>query len=95
LLDDFAKSFKLADLTIVPEIYFVRDSVEAKEEINSQKLVERIRREGSEAVFIDGFDNICDYLKKNVVDGDLVVTMGAGDIWKVADEYIQWFGKNR
>ena len=95
LLDDFAKSFKLADLTIVPEIYFVRDSVEAKEEINSQKLVERIRREGSEAVFIDGFDNICDYLKKNVVSGDLVVTMGAGDIWKVADEYIQWFGKNR
>ena len=30
----------------------------------------------------------------NVNPGDLVVTMGAGDIWKVADEYIQWLRRN-
>ncbi|MFA5423343.1 MAG: UDP-N-acetylmuramate--L-alanine ligase [Phycisphaerae bacterium] len=92
LLDDFAESFKLADVTIVPEIYFVRDSELSKQEVNAQKLVERIRATGSEAVFIDGFAAICDYLAKNVGDGDLVVTMGAGDIWKVADEYIRRLG---
>jgi len=89
LLDDFAESFKLADVIIVPEIYFVRDSEASKKEVNSQILVERMRANGIDAVFIDNFGAICDYLKTNVTAGDLVVTMGAGDIWKVADEYIQ------
>ncbi|MBA7714517.1 UDP-N-acetylmuramate--L-alanine ligase [subsurface metagenome] len=94
LLDDFSESFKLADVTIVPEIYFVRDSQAAKKEVNSQILVERMRANGTEAVFIDSFGAICDYLKKNVKPHDLVVTMGAGDIWKVADGYIQWLRRN-
>ncbi|MHC4395369.1 MAG: UDP-N-acetylmuramate--L-alanine ligase [Planctomycetota bacterium] len=94
LLDDFAESFKLADVTIVPEIYFVRDSEAEKEQINSEILVERIRSNAAESVFIDGFEAIGDYLKKNVTNGDVVVTMGAGDIWKVADEYIQWLREN-
>ncbi len=89
LLEDFAESFKLANVTIVPEIYFVRDSVSNKKEVNSEILVERIRAKGSDALFIDSFETICDYLQRNVQAGDLVVTMGAGDIWKVADEYIQ------
>jgi len=94
LLDDFAESFKLADVTIVPEIYFVRDSESSRKAINSQMLVERIRSNGTEALFIDGFGAICEYLKENVAEGDLMVTMGAGDIWKVADDYIQWLGRN-
>jgi len=94
LLDDFAESFKLADVTIVPEIYFVRDSKSVKKEVNSQILVERMRANGTEAVFIDGFARICDYLRSGVKAGDVVVTMGAGDIWKVADEYIQWLREN-
>ena len=94
LLDDFAESFKLADVTIVPEIYFVRDSEQSKREVNARVLVDRIKTSGSDAVFIDGFGPICDYLKENVTAGDLVVTMGAGDIWKVADEYIQWLGRD-
>jgi UDP-N-acetylmuramate--alanine ligase len=89
LLDDFAESFNLADVTIVPEIYFVRDSELSREQVNAQKLVDRICRAGNEARFIDGFDKICEYLKENIQSGDLVVTMGAGDIWKVADEFIQ------
>jgi len=94
LLDDFAESFKLADVTIVPEIYFVRDTESAKREINAEILVERIRDNGAEAVFIKDFGAICDYLKENTAPGDLVVTMGAGDIWKVADEYIQRLREN-
>jgi UDP-N-acetylmuramate--alanine ligase len=95
LLNDFAESFKLADITIVPEIYFVRDSLESKKEVNAKLLVDKIRERGSQAMFIDGFDAICDYLTEQVREGDAVVTMGAGDVWKVADGYIQWLGKNR
>ena len=95
LLDDFAESFKLADITIVPEIYFVRDSLQSKKEVNAQVLVDRIRANASEAMFIDGFAAICDYLAKQVRKGDVVVTMGAGDVWKVADGYIQRIRENR
>jgi UDP-N-acetylmuramate--alanine ligase len=94
LLDDFAESFKLADITIVPEIYFVRNSQQSKKEVNAQVLVDKIRAKGSEAMFIDGFDAICDYLTKQVRTGDVVVTMGAGDVWKVSDDYVRWLGKN-
>ena len=94
LLDDFTESFKLADVTIVPEIYFVRDSQSAKKEINARILVERLRANGTQALFIESFSAICDYLKCNVSPGELVVTMGAGDIWKVSDGYLQWLGGN-
>jgi len=53
-----------------------------------------MRANGTEAIFIDGFSRICDYLKRGVRPCDVVVTMGAGDIWKVADEYIQWLREN-
>jgi UDP-N-acetylmuramate--alanine ligase len=94
LLDDFAESFKLADVTIVPEIYFVRDTELSRSLVNAEILVDRIRRCGSDALFIEGFDGICEHLKNEVMPGDLVITMGAGDIWKVADEYIQWLREN-
>ncbi|MFH1372104.1 MAG: UDP-N-acetylmuramate--L-alanine ligase [Planctomycetota bacterium] len=94
LLDDFAESFKLADITIVPEIYFVRDSLESKKEVNAQVLADRIRAKGSEAMFIDGFGAICDYLAKQVRKGEVVVTMGAGDVWKVADGYFRRIREN-
>jgi len=94
LLDDFAESFKLADITIVPEIYFVRDSASAKKEVNAQILVARMRANGTEALFIDNFGAICDYLESKVTPGDVVVSMGAGDIWKVTDECVQRFREN-
>ncbi len=90
LLDDFAESFKLADITVVPEIYFVRDTADSKSKVNAETLVERIGQHGCQALFIQDFSGILDHLKENVTSGDLVVTMGAGTIWKVADEYIQW-----
>jgi UDP-N-acetylmuramate--alanine ligase len=94
LLDDFAESFKLADITIVPEIYFVRDSQATKKEVNAQILVEKMQANGTNALFIETLEEIGDYLKRNVRPGELVVTMGAGDIWKVADEYLQWLRAN-
>jgi UDP-N-acetylmuramate--alanine ligase len=94
LLDDFAESFKLADITIVPEIYFVRDTAESKSKVNAEALVERIRQSGSDALFINDFGGILEHLQNHVEPGDLVVTMGAGTIWKVADEYLCWLGKH-
>jgi UDP-N-acetylmuramate--alanine ligase len=82
LLDDFAKSFTLASVTVVPEIYFVRDSEQNRQLVNSKLLVEKVKNNGSDAVFAETFADIGRYLK------------GAGDIWKVADEYIRWLGRD-
>jgi UDP-N-acetylmuramate--alanine ligase len=94
LLKDFAESFKLADMTIVPDIYFVRDTEKCKNEVNSQMLVDQIKKKGSNAMFINSFGSICEFLKGNVKSGDILLTMGAGNVWKVADEYIQWLRTN-
>ena len=37
------------------------------------------------AVYISGFDNIAEYFKKNAKPGDIILTMGAGDIFKVGE----------
>jgi UDP-N-acetylmuramate--alanine ligase len=95
LLDDFAESFKLADETIVPEIYFVRDSESSRKLVNAEMLAEKIRGNGGRAAFINGFSGICEHLKQNVKPGEAVITMGAGNVWKVADEYLQWLRENR
>ena len=94
LLEDFADSFKLADLTIVPDIYFVRDTEKSRTEVNAQVLVDEIKKKGSNAMFINSFESICEFLKNNVESGDILMTMGAGNVWKVADEYIQWLRAN-
>lgn len=89
LLNDFARSFSAADHVVVPDIYFVRDSERDRELICAEELVERIRQQGGDAVHVAGVDAIVDHLMAGVADGDLVLTMGAGDIWKAADELLR------
>ncbi|MDI6449435.1 UDP-N-acetylmuramate--L-alanine ligase [Anaerobaca lacustris] len=94
-LDAFAASFREADKAIIPEIYFVRDSDVSRSEVNADILAGRIRAEGTDAEYVGTFDAVCDCLEKELGAGDLVVTMGAGDVWKVADEYLRRLGGNR
>jgi len=89
LLDEFAGSFADADKVILSEIYSARDSQANREAVNAKILADRIRQSGTDVEYVATFDAVCDYLEKHVNAGDVVVTMGAGDIWKVADEYIQ------
>ena len=95
LLKDFAQSFGNCDDVIVPDIYFVRDSEREKDYISSQDLVAQIRFHGGGAVYLRSFVEIVEYLKGRLRQGDLVVTMGAGNIWEVADEIVRWLGTDR
>ncbi len=94
LLDDFAESFELADIIVVPDIYFVRDSESERELINSGDLVAKISQRGGTACYLPRFDQIVEYLKAKLEPGDVVITMGAGDIWKVADELVNWIRRD-
>ena len=95
LLDDFAESFADADVVVVPKIYFVRDSQRWRHEVCAQDLVDRLRQRGVEAIHLAGFDRIARHLVDGVVPGDLVVTMGAGDVWKISDDVVRGLRGNR
>jgi UDP-N-acetylmuramate--alanine ligase len=83
LLEDFAASFVLADETIVPDIFFVRDSEAERQRVTSADLVDRVKANGQKAVHLASFGQIVEYLKTNTQEDDLIVTMGAGNIWEI------------
>ena len=92
LLSDFAQSFSHADRVVVPDIYFVRDSQRERELVSAEDLVAEIRNRGRDATYIPQFEAIVDLLAREAQPGDVVITMGAGNIWKVADELVQRLG---
>jgi len=89
LLADFARSFGAADRVVVPEIYFVRDSQRERELVRAEDLVERINAAGGQAAYVPQFADIAALLARETHPGDVVITMGAGNIWKVADELVE------
>ena len=89
LLRDFAHSFANADKILVPDIYFVRDSEQERQEISSQDLVDEISSLGGDARYLPTFGEILDYLTIRLRPDDVLITMGAGDVWKIGDELAQ------
>jgi len=90
LLEDFARSFGLADIVLVPDIYFVRDSEAERDRIHAEHLVQRIQANGGDARYLPTRQEIFDHLVMHLSPGDVVMTMGAGDIWRLADELVEW-----
>ena len=79
LLDDFAIALSHADSAVLTEIYAARES--NVNHISSKMLVDKIPG----AVFAPTFDDAIRFLKEQARPGDLIFTMGAGDITKLYD----------
>jgi UDP-N-acetylmuramate--alanine ligase len=88
LLDEFAKAFVDADETIIPDIYFVRDSEAERQRVTAEDLVERINRNGQNAMHLSSFKQITDLLRTELGAGDVMVTMGAGNVWEIGRELV-------
>ncbi len=88
LLDDFATAFTAADETICPDIYFVRDSEAEKQSVSTTDLVNRVTSNGQSARHIPDFHAIVEHLRGQVREGDLVVTMGAGNVWEIGRDLV-------
>ena len=89
LLEQFATSFELADLVIVPEIYFVRDSEAERQRVSAGDLVERLRNRGTRALHVHPFAAIVEQLEVLCRDGDLVISMGAGPVWEISHAFLE------
>ena len=88
LLEQFATSFSAADVVIVPDIYFVRDSRIEKHRVTAADLVDRLRQRDVTAMHLYPFEAIVEQLEVMCRDGDLVVIMGAGPVWQVARQFL-------
>lgn len=88
-MDEFAASFGQADEVIMPDVYLARDHVDAAARPGSLELATRISQGGGKARYIPLLGAVVERLMGEVAEGDLVLTMGAGDVWKVADELVE------
>jgi len=88
-MDEFAASFGQADEVIVAEVYRARDRGDPLGQAGSAELALRICRAGGRGQYVPTLGGAVEALCPHLAEGDLVLTMGAGDVWKVADELVQ------
>ena len=86
LFDDFAKALSAADEVVLADIYAARENDDLG--ISSRDLEEAVKSYGTLARYFGSFDEIENFLLQSCSPGDLLITMGAGDIVKVADDLL-------
>ncbi len=84
LMKEFAATLAEADQVWMPPIYFARDSEEERRKVTSEDLALHIRNEGGQALTVEQLDDLVEHGAANLRAGDVVVTMGAGNVDEVA-----------
>ena len=82
-LKEFAQALSLADKVILADVYPAREK-----DIygcNSQNLYEELLSLGCDVTYLHSFEEIEKIIHKNTINGDLLITVGAGDVVKIAD----------
>lgn len=88
LLEQFATAFVACDQLILTDIYAA--SEEPIPGVSSEMLAEKIKATtGQEVLYIPSPEKIEDYLEKEIQEGDLIMTVGAGDGYKIAEALVQ------
>ena len=96
LFNDFAKVFRRAsiDQIIITDIFDVagREETKIKKKVSSEKLVRAVKKK---SVIYLPKEKILNYLKENLGSGEVLIIMGAGDIYKLVDSFSLTEKKNR
>ncbi len=87
LLEEFSMSFKDADRIIITDIYAAREPDTG--EIHSTHLVKGICDRGKDAIYIPEFKDVARYLSENLQNGDLILTVGAGDVYRIGEMVLE------
>ena len=85
-LKEFAQALSAADLIILADIYAAREQNTIG--ISSQDLQQELQNLGCECHYFPSFDEIENFLLKKCMNGDLLITMGAGDIVQVGEHLL-------
>ncbi len=90
LLDDFAGALSQADEIVLADIYAAREKNTIG--ISSDDLRKHMLEQNTNVYYIPKFEDIEDFLLQHVEEGDVLITMGAGDIYKVGDYLLKKTG---
>lgn len=85
-LDDFANALYLADKIVLADIYAAREK--DPKDISSRDLMKKLQEHGKEVYYFPTFEEIEKFLLTNCTNGDLLITMGAGDIVTVGENLL-------
>ena len=85
-LDAFAESLAAADGVILADIYAARETDTLG--VSSADIAVRLEALGTEVRHFSTFDEIETFILENCINGDLLITMGAGDIVKVGERLL-------
>ena len=90
LMDGFIGAFDSADHILMLPVYDVagRETDEARKLVNSEKLVQELTTRGKHAEYSASFDHAKQWINNNSRDGDVLMIMGAGDIYDLAKEVV-------
>ncbi len=88
LIDEFATCFHDADEVIIPDIYRARDSDDDVAAIGARDLVNRIEQHHADVRHVAALDDIVRQLRSDLRPGDVIVTMGAGNVHEVAHHLV-------
>ena len=86
LLPEFAKALTLADHVVLADIYAARETDNLG--ISSADLQKQIRELGTPCEYFPTFDEIENFLLENCTQGDLLITMGAGDVVNIGEQLL-------
>ncbi len=87
LKEEFGSAFDGSDLVIVTDIYSAGEP--PIEGVTSDLIVQTIRRNGQKAVYIKRLDEVVDFLGREMKSGDLILTIGAGNVYTVGQKLAQ------
>ena len=82
-LKDFATALSLADKVVLADIYAARENDPG--DISSLDLKRELEALGKEVYYFPSFDEIVDFLLENCMNGDLLITMGAGNVVTIGE----------
>ncbi|MEE9199857.1 MAG: UDP-N-acetylmuramate--L-alanine ligase [Candidatus Brocadiales bacterium] len=88
MLKGLARAFQKADQTVFTDIYPARDSLKDMKSVNSTDLLVEARGAGVNAMYVSGLDNVAKEISSRLHPGDVVMTMGAGNVWQVGVELV-------
>jgi UDP-N-acetylmuramate--alanine ligase len=88
LFEEFCRAFNDAGALLVLPIYAAGEM--PIPEVTAEKLVNQIKQFGHRDVhYATNFDTAQQILRNKLQDGDMLITLGAGDIWKVGEEFLR------
>ena len=85
-LHEFAEVLSMADIVVLAEIYAAREKNTLG--ISSEDLLMLIKEKGTECYYFPTFEEIKFFLKEKCIHGDLLITMGAGNVVDIGESLL-------